>query len=150
MKGHFKHWTQSFWVEQVLFSYMTSLNTLILPWFGKYSQISLWLYPTKAAELSVHIICIWAWLWREPKLKLTQHATLCVRMFCANVHIWAEESRTCVHVFTSVGKLLQQHPEALHYRWGNIVGVNLLHRNRVTPPKHAICQHINRHFQQRL
>lgn len=83
-------------------------------------------------------------------LKLTRHATLCVCMFCAHIHIWAEESRTCVHVFTSVGKLLQQHPEALHYRWGDIVGVNLLHRYRVTPPKHAICQHINRHVQQRL
>lgn len=45
---------------------------------------------------------------------------------------------------TSVGQLLQQNAETLHYRWGDVVGVNVPHWNRVTPPKHPICEHRNR------
>lgn len=40
---------------------------------------------------------------------------------------------------TSVGQLLQQRPEALHDGRGDVVGVDLLHRSRVTPPEHAVC-----------
>lgn len=53
-------------------------------------------------------------------------------------------------VCTSVGELLQQNLEVLHHRRGDVVGVNLLHRDRVTLPKHPICRHINRDFHQRI
>lgn len=68
---------------------------------------------------------------------------------CVNVdYFWLQAKGVCVCVcvYTSVWQLLQKNPEALHYRRGDVVGVNLHHRDRLTPPKHPICQHTNTIF----